>query len=77
MIAVLPLGFLFSFAAPWGWSSISGVALSLWLKDLRLLLISLISCVIFGIYWPKVFVALMCSAKVKTLNAWLNQRKLT
>lgn len=59
MITVLPFGFLFSIAMPWGWSNIFGVALSLWLRDLRMLLISVTSCVIFGIYWPKLFVAMM------------------
>lgn len=59
MITLLPLGFIFSIAFPWGWASIAGVALSLWLRDIRPLLISVISCFVFGVYWPKWFVAMM------------------
>ena len=59
MITSLPFGFLLSIGLPWGWTSLAGVALSLWLQDVRPLLISIISCVVFGVYWPKSFVAMM------------------
>ena len=59
MLTVLPIGFLFSIASPLGWANIAGVALSLWLKDIRPLLVSIISCSVFGAYWPKWFVAMM------------------
>lgn len=59
MITILPIGFLFSIALPWGWASTLGMALSLWLSDTRPLLISIISCFVFGLYWPKWYVTLM------------------
>jgi len=59
MLKILPFGFLLSVAMPWGWASIVGLIIASWLKDSRPLLVSILSALVFGWYWPKWFVALM------------------
>lgn len=59
MVILIPFGLLVSIAAPWGWASLAGLAISLWLKDIRPIVVSIVGAIIFGWHWPKMYVAFM------------------
>lgn len=59
MFLLMPFGFALSIFMPLGWFSLISLISALFLKDSRPLLISFISALIFGWYWPRWYVGLM------------------
>jgi hypothetical protein len=59
MVFILPFGLLLSIVMPWGWVSLVGLFIALWLKDIRPIAFSLLGSIYFGYEWPKWFVGLM------------------
>lgn len=59
MFMIMPFGWVMSIITPAGWLSIIGLGLALYKSSFKPLLVSLVGSIIFGLYWPKFFVAMM------------------
>ena len=59
MFTIMPLGWLIYLLTPAGWLSVLGLVLGLYTKSLKPLILSALGSILFGIYWPEHFVAIM------------------
>lgn len=59
MLMIMPFGWLMSVMTPAGWMSIVGLCLALYKPSFKPLIVSVIGALVFGLYWPKYFIAIM------------------
>lgn len=59
MYTFMYFGWLFSILAPWGWLSIGGLIYSLVKCSRTALIVSLVGALIFGLWWPFWYAAIM------------------
>ena len=59
MLIIMPFGWLISIMTPAAWISLTGLIIALYKISFVPLALSVVGSIIFGLYWPKAFVAMM------------------
>jgi uncharacterized membrane protein len=59
MYMIMPMGWVISLITPAGWLSVIGLGVALYKRNLKPLIISGLGSLLFALYWPQFFVAMM------------------